>query len=154
MNFETVIGLEVHIALNTASKVYSPSTNGFEAEPNENVNPIDLAYPGTLALINEEAINYAMKAALALNCEIATDTNFDRKNYYYPDMPKAYQISQDDKPIGQNGWVDIEVNGKQKRIGITRIDRKSTRLNSSHVAISYAVSCLKKKKQRRTTPSD
>src|SRR5690625_7025140 len=62
-----------------------------------------------------------MKAAMALNCEIATDTNFDRKNYYYPDMPKAYQISQDDKPIGQNGWVDIEVNGKQKRIGITRI---------------------------------
>src|SRR5690625_176675 len=121
MNFETVIGLEVHIALNTDSKVYSPSTNGFEAEPNENVNPIDLAYPGTLPLINEEAINYAMKAAMALNCEIATDTNFDRKNYYYPDMPKAYQISQDDKPIGQNGWVDIEVNGKQKRIGITRI---------------------------------
>ena len=121
MNFETVIGLEVHIALNTASKVYSPSTNGFEAEPNENVNPFDLAYPGTLPLINEEAINYAMKAAMALNCEIATDTNFDRKNYYYPDMPKAYQISQDDKPIGQNGWVDIEVNGKQKRIGITRI---------------------------------
>src|SRR5690625_4683841 len=106
MNFETVIGLEVHIALNTDSKVYSPSTNGFEAEPNENVNPIDLAYPGTLPLINEEAINYAMKAAMALNCEIATDTNFDRKNYYYPDMPKAYQISQDDKPIGQNGWVD------------------------------------------------
>ncbi len=121
MNFETVVGLEVHVALNTASKVYSPSTNGFETEPNQNVNPIDLAYPGTLPLINEEAINYAMKAAMALNCEIATDTNFDRKNYYYPDMPKAYQISQDDKPIGQNGWVDIEVNGKQKRIGITRI---------------------------------
>src|SRR5699024_3698142 len=69
----------------------------------------------------EEAVNYAIKAAMALNCEIATDTNFDRKNYYYPDMPKAYQISQDDKPIGQHGWIDIEVNGKQKRIGITRI---------------------------------
>src|SRR5699024_5638227 len=99
MNFETDIGLEVHIALNTAAKVYSRSTNGFSAESNANVNRIEFAFMGTLPLINEEAINYAMKAALALNCEIATDTNFDCKNYYYPDMPKAYQISQDDKPI-------------------------------------------------------
>lgn len=121
MNFETVIGLEVHVELKTESKVFSPSPNGFGAEPNVNVNPIDLAYPGALPLVNEEAINYAMKAAMALNCEIATNTNFDRKNYYYPDMPKAYQISQDDKPIGQNGWVDIEVDGQHKRIGITRI---------------------------------
>lgn len=121
MNFETVIGLEVHVELKTDSKVFSPSPNGFGAEPNVNVNPIDLAYPGALPLVNEEAINYAMKASMALNCDIAANTNFDRKNYYYPDMPKAYQISQDDKPIGQNGWVDIEVNGEQKRIGITRI---------------------------------
>src|SRR5699024_11148696 len=82
MNFETVIGLEVHVELKTKSKVFSPSPNAFGDEPNVNMNPIDLAYPGTLPLINEEAVNYAIKAAMALNCEIATDTNFDRKNYY------------------------------------------------------------------------
>lgn len=121
MNFETIIGLEVHVELKTASKVFSPSANVFGDEPNTNVNPIDLGYPGTLPSLNEEAVNFAMKAALALNCEIATETNFDRKNYFYPDNPKAYQISQDERPIGQNGWIDIEVGGETKRIGITRL---------------------------------
>jgi len=121
MNFETIIGLEVHVELKTKSKIFSPSTNAFGSEPNTNVNPIDLGYPGTLPVLNEEAVNYAMKAAMALNCEIATDTKFDRKNYFYPDNPKAYQISQFDQPIGENGWIEIEVDGKKKRIGITRI---------------------------------
>ncbi len=121
MNFETIIGLEVHVELKTKSKIFSPSPNHFGAKPNENVNPIDLAYPGVLPLLNEEVINSAMKAAMALNCEIATHQKFDRKNYFYPDNPKAYQITQDTHPIGRNGWIDIEVDGKTKRIGITRI---------------------------------
>ncbi|MEW9676295.1 Asp-tRNA(Asn)/Glu-tRNA(Gln) amidotransferase subunit GatB [Lentibacillus sp. L22] len=121
MNFETIIGLEVHVELKTDSKIFSPSPNAFGAKPNSNISPIDLAYPGVLPVLNEEAVNFAMKAAMALNCEIATDTKFDRKNYFYPDNPKAYQISQFDKPIGEHGWVEIEVGGKKKRIGITRL---------------------------------
>ncbi|WP_087974681.1 Asp-tRNA(Asn)/Glu-tRNA(Gln) amidotransferase subunit GatB [Oceanobacillus rekensis] len=121
MNFETIIGLEVHVELKTNSKIFSPSVNEFGSDPNTNVNPIDLGYPGTLPVLNEEAVNFAMKAAMALNCEIATNTKFDRKNYFYPDNPKAYQISQFDQPIGENGWIEIEVNGKKKRIGITRL---------------------------------
>ncbi|MGM0939889.1 MAG: Asp-tRNA(Asn)/Glu-tRNA(Gln) amidotransferase subunit GatB [Bacillota bacterium] len=121
MNFETIIGLEVHVELKTQSKIFSPSTNEFGTDPNTNVNPIDLGYPGVLPVLNEEAVNFAMKAAMALNCDIATNTKFDRKNYFYPDNPKAYQISQFDQPIGENGWIEIEVNGKKKRIGITRL---------------------------------
>jgi aspartyl-tRNA(Asn)/glutamyl-tRNA(Gln) amidotransferase subunit B len=121
MNFETIIGLEVHVELKTKSKIFSPSPNAFGAEPNTNVNPIDLGYPGVLPVLNEEAVNFAMKAAMALNCEIATHTKFDRKNYFYPDNPKAYQISQFDQPIGEHGWIEIEVGGKKKKIGITRV---------------------------------
>ncbi|NBJ69380.1 MULTISPECIES: Asp-tRNA(Asn)/Glu-tRNA(Gln) amidotransferase subunit GatB [Clostridia] len=121
MNFETIIGLEVHVELKTKSKIFSPSTNEFGTAPNTNVNPIDLGYPGVLPVLNEEAVNFAMKAAMALNCDIATHTKFDRKNYFYPDNPKAYQISQFDQPIGENGWIEIEVHGKKKRIGITRL---------------------------------
>ncbi|CEA03475.1 Aspartyl/glutamyl-tRNA(Asn/Gln) amidotransferase subunit B [Metalysinibacillus saudimassiliensis] len=121
MNFETVIGLEVHVELKTNSKIFSPAPAHFGAEPNTNTTVIDLGYPGALPVLNEEVVNYAMRAALALNMEIEQETKFDRKNYFYPDNPKAYQISQFDKPIGKNGWVDIEVNGETKRIGITRL---------------------------------
>ncbi|WP_047983131.1 Asp-tRNA(Asn)/Glu-tRNA(Gln) amidotransferase subunit GatB [Ornithinibacillus californiensis] len=121
MNFETIIGLEVHVELKTKSKIFSPSPNAFGSDPNTNVNPIDLGYPGVLPVLNEEAVNFAMKAAMALNCEIATNTKFDRKNYFYPDNPKAYQISQFDQPIGEHGWIEIEVGGKKKKIGITRV---------------------------------
>lgn len=121
MNFEAVIGLEVHVELKTKSKVFSPAPNQFGAEPNTNTNVIDWGYPGVLPVLNKEAVNFAMKAAMALNMDIATETSFDRKNYYYPDNPKAYQITQDERPIGQNGWIEIEVGGKTKRIGITRL---------------------------------
>ena len=121
MNFETVIGLEVHVELKTDSKIFSASPNHFGAEPNANTSIVDLAYPGVLPVINKQAIEYGMKAAMALNCEIASDTTFDRKNYYYPDNPKAYQITQDEKPIGTNGWIEIEVNGEKKRIRINRV---------------------------------
>lgn len=121
MNFETIIGLEVHVELKTKAKVYSSSANAFGDDPNSNVAPFDLGYPGVLPVVNEEAVNFAMKAAMALNCEIASETMFDRKHYFYPDNPKAYQISQDKMPIGENGWIDIEVDGETKRIGITRL---------------------------------
>ena len=121
MEFETIIGLEVHVELKTKTKIFSPSPNAFGDEPNANVNPIDLAFPGTLPQLNEEAINFGMKAAMALNCTIATHTVFDRKHYFYPDNPSAYQISQDKQPIGENGWIEIDVDGEKKRIGIERI---------------------------------
>ncbi|MDE3840820.1 Asp-tRNA(Asn)/Glu-tRNA(Gln) amidotransferase GatCAB subunit B [Bacillus methanolicus] len=121
MKFETVIGLEVHVELKTDSKIFSASPNQFGAEPNTNTSVIELGYPGVLPVLNKKAVEYAMKAAMALNCEVATETKFDRKNYFYPDNPKAYQISQFDKPIGKNGWIEIEVDGKKKKIGITRL---------------------------------
>lgn len=121
MKFETVIGLEVHVELKTQSKIFSTSPNAFGDGPNENVNPKDLGYPGTLPVLNEEAVNYGMKAALALNCEISPYTVFDRKHYYYPDNPAAYQISQDEFPIARNGWIEIEIDSEKKKIGIERI---------------------------------
>lgn len=139
MNFETVIGLEIHVELKTKSKIFSPSVNAFGSKPNTNVNPIDLGYPGTLPVLNEEVVNYAMKAAMALNCEIATDTKFDRKNYFYPDNPSAYQISQYDQPIGEHGWVEIEVHGKKKRIGITRIHMEEDAGKLTHGDDGYSL---------------
>ena len=120
MHFETVIGLEVHVELKTDSKIFSPSPAHFGAEPNTNTNVIDLGYPGVLPVVNKRAVEWGMKAAIALNMTVARESKFDRKNYFYPDNPKAYQISQFDQPIGENGWIDIEVNGETKRIGITR----------------------------------
>ncbi|WP_053364917.1 Asp-tRNA(Asn)/Glu-tRNA(Gln) amidotransferase subunit GatB [Bacillus sp. FJAT-27245] len=133
MNFETVIGLEVHVELKTESKIFSDSPNHFGAEPNSNTSVIDLAYPGVLPVLNKKAVEYAIKAAMALNCEIAPVTKFDRKNYFYPDNPKAFQISQFDKPIGENGWIDIEVNGYKKRIGITRLHLEEDAGKLNHV---------------------
>ncbi|MEH7093681.1 Asp-tRNA(Asn)/Glu-tRNA(Gln) amidotransferase subunit GatB [Neobacillus vireti] len=121
MEFETVIGLEVHVELKTESKIFSASPNHFGAEPNTNTSVIDLGYPGVLPVLNKKAVDFGMKAAMALNCQVATHTKFDRKNYFYPDNPKAYQISQFDQPIGEHGWIEIEVNGYTKKIGITRI---------------------------------
>ncbi|QQN84036.1 Asp-tRNA(Asn)/Glu-tRNA(Gln) amidotransferase subunit GatB [Bacillus toyonensis] len=134
MNLETIIGLEVHVELKTNSKIFSASPTEFGAEPNTQTSVIDLGYPGVLPNLNKEAVNFAMKAAMALNCEIATETKFDRKNYFYPDNPKAYQISQFDKPIGENGWIEIEVDGKKKRIGITRLHLEEDAGKSTHTA--------------------
>lgn len=139
MNFETIIGLEVHVELKTQSKIFSPSVNAFGTAPNTNVNPIDLGYPGVLPVLNEEAVNFAMKAAMALNCDIATNTKFDRKNYFYPDNPKAYQISQFDQPIGENGWIEIEVHGKKKRIGITRLHLEEDAGKLTHGEDGYSL---------------
>lgn len=139
MNFETVIGLEVHVELKTESKIFSPAPAHFGAEPNTNTNVIDLGYPGVLPVLNKRAVEFAMKAAMALNCQIATETKFDRKNYFYPDNPKAYQISQYDQPIGQNGWIEIEVNGKKKKIGITRLHLEEDAGKLTHSGNGYSL---------------
>lgn len=139
MNYETIIGLEVHVELKTKSKIFSASPNEFGAEPNSNTSVVELGYPGTLPVLNKQAVEYAMKAAMALNCEVATDTKFDRKNYFYPDNPKAYQISQHDKPIGENGWIDIEVNGEKKRIGITRLHLEEDAGKLMHTGDGYSL---------------
>ena len=121
MNYETVIGLEVHVELKTESKMFSPSAAHFGAEPNTNTNVIDFGYPGVLPKMNRRGIEFAMKAALALNCEINPVQHFDRKNYFYPDNPKAFQTTQLWQPIGENGWIEIEVNGETKKIRIERL---------------------------------
>src|SRR5690625_2208279 len=134
MKFETVIGLEVHVELKTKTKIFSPSPNAFGNEPNENINPKDLGYPGTLPVLNEEAVNFGMKAAMALNCKIADEMVFDRKHYFYPDNPAAYQISQDEQPIGEHGWIEIEVDGVKKKIGIERIHLEEDAGKLTHAA--------------------
>ncbi|MEQ6388145.1 Asp-tRNA(Asn)/Glu-tRNA(Gln) amidotransferase subunit GatB [Bacillaceae bacterium S4-13-58] len=139
MEFETVIGLEVHVELKTNSKIFSASPNSFGAEPNTNISPIELGYPGVLPVLNEQAVNYAMRAAMALNCEVATHTKFDRKNYFYPDNPKAYQISQFDQPIGEHGWIEIEVNGQKKKIGITRLHLEEDAGKLTHSSDGYSL---------------
>jgi aspartyl-tRNA(Asn)/glutamyl-tRNA(Gln) amidotransferase subunit B len=139
MNFETIIGLEVHVELKTDSKIFSPAPAHFGAEPNTNTNVIDLGYPGVLPVLNKRAVEFGMKAAMALNCQIATETKFDRKNYFYPDNPKAYQISQFDQPIGEHGWIEIEVNGQKKKIGITRIHLEEDAGKSTHSGDGYSL---------------
>lgn len=136
--YETVIGLEVHVELHTKSKIFCGCSTSFGAPPNTHTCPICLGHPGVLPVLNKQAVDYAMKAAMALNCEIAPETKFDRKNYFYPDSPKAYQISQYDKPIGEHGWIEIEVNGETKRIGITRLHLEEDAGKLTHVDGGYA----------------
>jgi aspartyl-tRNA(Asn)/glutamyl-tRNA(Gln) amidotransferase subunit B len=118
--FETVIGLEVHLQLRTDSKLFCGSANKFGEAPNSAVSPVNMGLPGTLPVVNEKAVAYAIKTGLALNCAINRKVKFDRKNYFYPDCPKAYQISQFDYPINKDGFIMIPVEGGKKKIGITR----------------------------------
>ncbi|RUS42079.1 Asp-tRNA(Asn)/Glu-tRNA(Gln) amidotransferase subunit GatB [Cohnella sp. AR92] len=131
--YETVVGLEVHVELHTKSKIFCGCSTSFGAPPNTHTCPVCLGHPGVLPVLNRQAVEYAMKAAMALNCEIAEWCKFDRKNYFYPDSPKAYQISQYDQPIGSNGWIDIEVNGTKKRIGITRLHLEEDAGKLTHI---------------------
>jgi len=122
MNYETIIGLEVHAQLLTMSKMYCRcSTDYASAPPNTHVCPVCLGMPGVLPTINKQAVEYTIMTALALDCTISEHTKFDRKNYPYPDLMKGYQISQYDAPVGHDGRLNIEVNGEKKRIGITRV---------------------------------
>lgn len=121
MKYEAVIGLEIHSELKTNTKIFCGCPTTFGAEQNTQVCPVCLGLPGVLPVINKRVVEFAIKAGLALNCKINTFSKFDRKNYYYPDLPKNFQTSQYDLPIAEHGYVDIQVEGKTKRIGITRI---------------------------------
>jgi aspartyl-tRNA(Asn)/glutamyl-tRNA(Gln) amidotransferase subunit B len=133
MNYEIVIGLEVHTQLLTKSKMFcSCSTDYASAPPNTHVCPVCLGMPGVLPVVNEKAIEYTVMTALALNCTIPEYTKFDRKNYFYPDLMKGYQISQYDAPIGKGGWLTIDGNGTSKRINITRVHLEEDVAKSWH----------------------
>lgn len=119
--YEAVIGLEVHVELNTVTKVFCPCPTTFGAPPNTQVCPVCLGLPGVLPVLNERAVEFSIMAALALNCQVASRSKFDRKNYFYPDLPKDYQISQYDLPLARGGFLEIAADGEAKRIGIRRI---------------------------------
>ena len=121
-DYEMVMGLEVHAELSTKTKIFCSCPTKFGAEPNTHVCPVCMAMPGALPVLNEKVVEYAVKAGLATNCEISRNSKNDRKNYFYPDTPRAYQISQFDKPLCEHGYIEIEDDeGKPKKIGITRI---------------------------------
>lgn len=121
MEYEPVIGLEVHAQLLTDTKIFCSCSTKFGAKPNTQVCPICLGMPGVLPVLNEKALEFATRAALAVNCSVSESSRFARKNYFYPDLPKGYQISQYEEPLSKKGWLEIESNGTTKRIGITRI---------------------------------
>ena len=121
MNYEIVMGLEVHVELATKSKIFCGCSTEFGGEPNTHVCPVCSGMPGVLPVMNKKVVEYAVKAGLALNCDITRKNRFDRKNYFYPDLPKAYQVSQLYFPICQNGKVEIDVDGVKKNIGIHEI---------------------------------
>ena len=120
MKYEVVIGLEVHTELQTTTKIFCSCKTSFGADPNTNVCPVCLGLPGVLPVLNKKVLEYAVRAGLALNCEISRFSKFDRKNYYYPDLPKNFQTSQFDLPICEHGYLDVEVDGEVKRLRITR----------------------------------
>ena len=121
MEFEPVIGLEIHAQLKTKTKIFCGCSTKFGAPPNTHTCPVCLGMPGVLPVLNKTVVEYSLRMALATNCEINRESRFARKNYFYPDLPKGYQISQYELPIAENGHVNIEINGHKKRIGITRI---------------------------------
>ena len=121
MKYETVIGLEVHVQINTKTKIFCSCSTEFGKPPNTNTCPICLGMPGVLPVLNKQFLESSMKACLATHCTIAPMNRFARKNYFYPDLPKGYQISQFEEPLGVNGYINIYINGIKKRIGLTRI---------------------------------
>ncbi len=121
MEYEPVIGLEVHTQLKTRTKIFCGCSTAFGAPPNTHTCPVCLGMPGVLPVLNKKVVDYTLKMAIATHCRINRESRFARKNYFYPDLPKGYQISQYELPIALNGFIDIKINGDQKRIGITRI---------------------------------
>src|SRR5271169_5323609 len=130
--YEPVIGLEVHVQLNTRTKIFCGCPTGFGAPPNTNVCSVCLGLPGALPMLNRRAVEMAIQAALATHCSVNAFSRFARKNYFYPDLPKGYQISQYDQPLAEHGWVEAAVDGAKKRIGITRIHLEDDAGKSIH----------------------
>ena len=140
MNYEAVIGLEVHAQLLTKTKIFCSCSTAFGAPPNTHTCPVCLGMPGVLPVLNKKVVEYAIKMGLATNCAIAPRSVFARKNYFYPDLPKGYQISMFEQPLNEHGWVEIEVDGETKRIGITRIHMEEDAgklVHDEHQPVSY-----------------
>lgn len=132
MEYEAVIGLEIHVETKTKSKMFSPSPVDYSAAPNTLVSPIDLAHPGTLPMVNKQAVVNAIRVCHALNLTMDETLHFDRKNYFYSDLPKGYQITQDQRPIGKNGYLDITIDGVTRRIRINRLHMEEDTAKQLH----------------------
>ena len=132
MEFEPVIGLEIHVELKTKSKMFSNAPVLFGAEPNTLVAPLDMAFPGTMPVVNKEAVIFAIRVSNALHMKIDHELHFDRKNYFYSDLPKGYQITQNLRPIGSDGYLEIEVNGEKRRINIERLHMEEDTCKQLH----------------------
>ena len=130
--YKVTIGLEVHCELQSNSKVFSPAVNGYSEAPNSLVAYQDLGFPGILPIANKEAVKRALKVSMALNCKTPDEIIFDRKNYYYPDLPKGYQITQYTKPVGVNGYIDIELEDGIKRVTIQDIHLEEDTASLDH----------------------
>ena len=132
MNFETIIGIEIHCELNTKTKMFSSAPNSFGKEPNTQVSKVDMAFPGILPTVNKKAVEYAIMACSALNLSIDNELWFDRKHYFYSDLPKGFQITQDKRPIGRDGYIEVGTINGVKRIGIERIHMEEDTAKQSH----------------------
>ncbi len=136
--YEAVIGLEVHAQMRTSTKIFCGCPTAFGAEPNTQTCPVCTGLPGVLPVLNEKALEFAVRTGLAMNCRISSDSRFARKNYFYPDLPKGYQISQYELPICEGGWIDISVDGETRRIGITRIHMEEDAGKNIHEGGNYS----------------